>query len=85
MKIKIKARPNASRNEIVGFMGDALKIRVNAPAESGQANKAIESLLAQKLELGKSQVRIISGLTKPNKIVEITGISETLFKERLAL
>lgn len=84
MKIKIKAQPNASQNEIAGFMGDALKIRVNATPQSGKANKAIENLLVQKLALKKSQVRIVSGLTHPHKIVEITGMSENQFKEKLA-
>ncbi len=85
MKLRIKAQPNASRNEIVGFLGDELKIRVNALPESGKANRAIEELLARQLGLKKTQVKIISGLNKPHKVIEITGITELQFREKLNL
>ena len=85
MKLRIKAQPNASRNEIVGFLGDELKIRVNALPESGKANRAIEELLARQLGLKKTQVKIISGLSKPHKVIEITGITELQFREKLNL
>jgi len=85
MKIKIKAQPNASKNEIIGLMGDELKIRISAPPESGKANKAIESLLAQKLGLKKSQVKIVSGLANPHKLVEISDLNEEQLKEKLHL
>jgi len=85
MKLRIKAQPNASRNEIVGFLGDELKIRVNALPESGKANRAIEELLARQLGLKKTQVKIISGLNKPRKVIEITGITELQLREKLNL
>lgn len=85
MKLRIKAQPNASRNEIVGFLGDELKIRVNALPESGKANRAIEELLARQLGLKKTQVKIISGLNKPRKVIEITGIIELQLREKLNL
>jgi uncharacterized protein len=85
MKIRIKAQPNASKNEIIGFMGDELKIRVSAPPESGKANKAIESLLAQKLGVKKSQIRIVSGLANTHKVIEISNLNEEQLKEKLRL
>jgi uncharacterized protein (TIGR00251 family) len=75
MKLQIKAVPGASRDEIVGMIGDAVKIRVTAPPERGQANAAIERLIADTLHIAYSAVRIISGHTSPRKVMEIHGVS----------
>ena len=75
-KLKIKAQPNASKDEIVGFLGESLKIRVKAAPESGKANIAIERLLAQTFNLKRKQIRIISGTSSRHKIVELSGISQ---------
>lgn len=47
------------------------KIWVNAPPEDGKANKAVIELLADYLEISKSKINIVGGLTNRNKIVEI--------------
>jgi hypothetical protein len=36
--LAIKAVPNAPRNAVVGWLGDALKVKVHAPALEGRAN-----------------------------------------------
>ena len=45
----LKVVPSASRDEVAGCLGDALKGRARAPAERGRANKAVEALLAAEL------------------------------------
>lgn len=60
-RIRIKAVPGASRDEIAGVLGDRLKIRVSAAPEGGKANKAICTLIAKKLGVPTRVVRIISG------------------------
>ncbi len=61
--IAIKVVPNASKNEIVGCVGDRLKVRVKSPPERGKANDAVCFLIANALQLKKSAVSVISGNT----------------------
>ena len=71
MKLQLKVIPKASRNRIVGWIGDRLKIHVTAAPERGKANDAVIEVLAATLGLSRSGVRIVSGETSPLKTVEI--------------
>ena len=68
----IKAVPGASRNEIVGTIGDRLKVRISAAPEAGKANTAICKLIASAIGVKVKQVSIDSGQTHPEKIVRIS-------------
>ena len=57
----VKVVPGASRDRIVGTLGQALKVAVSAPAEKGAANKALLKLLAKRLDLRPAQIQILSG------------------------
>lgn len=70
----LKVIPGAKRTEIAGEYGDRLKVRVAAPPEGGRANAAVIRLIARKLGLRESDVRIIAGQSSPLKTVEIRGI-----------
>jgi uncharacterized protein (TIGR00251 family) len=74
-RLKVKAVPGASRTEIVGRLGEALKIRVAAPPEGGKANREILELLAERLGLPAAAVSLVSGGTSPAKVVELRGIT----------
>lgn len=76
MKLKIKVVPGASRDNIAGWFGDALKMRVSAPPEKGKANRAVQKLIAGKLGIPLNSIEIISGATSPHKVVEIIGIDK---------
>lgn len=84
MQLQVKVVPSASRDEIAGWYGEALKVRVSAPAERGRANAAVEKLLAEALGLPPAGIRIVGGVTSARKTVEISGESETAVRERLA-
>ena len=74
-RLKVKAVPGASRSEIVGRLGEALKIRVAAPPEGGKANREILELLAEKLGLPAAGATLVSGATSPAKVVELRGVT----------
>ena len=73
--LAVKVVPGASRDEIVGALGSALKVKVTAPAEKGKANEAVCSLLAGALAITKAQVQVLAGHTQPNKRIALQGVS----------
>lgn len=73
--IVIKLTPKSHRNEIVGWEGDELKVRVRAVPEKGKANEALLSLLAESLDVPQSCLTLLSGATSRHKRVLIKGYS----------
>lgn len=72
--IAVKAVPGAKRDEIVGLLGERLKVRVSAPPEGGKANKAICSLLAKTLGVRTSDVEVVGGASRAEKTVKVGGV-----------
>lgn len=71
----VRVQPRASKGEIAGEIGGALKVRLQAPAVEGRANEALIELLAQLLKTPKSAVRILSGDRSRTKRIEIGGVT----------
>jgi len=71
----VHAQARASRSEIVGMHGDAIKIRLTSPPVDDAANDELIALLARKLGLQRSAVRIVSGARARSKVVEVVGAS----------
>jgi uncharacterized protein (TIGR00251 family) len=74
VRILIKAVPGAKRDEIVGRLGDRLKVRVCAPPEGGKANEAICELIAAALGVKARDVRVIGGASRAEKTIEVEGV-----------
>jgi len=83
MKLSVKVVPGSSRDCIVGWLDNVLKVRVRANREKGKANAAVERLLADLLDLSVRHVRITSGMTTSRKRVEITGLEEPEVYDKL--
>lgn len=74
--LNVRLQPRASRNAVVGFVGDVLRVRVTAPPVGGEANEALVTLLAGKLRIGRGRVTLMKGHRSRNKTVRIEGLSE---------
>lgn len=68
-------QPRASRNEVVGRHGDALKIRIAAPPVDGVANVALCRFVAELCKVPLSAVSIDRGQSARRKIVRIRGLA----------
>ncbi|MCU0856890.1 MAG: DUF167 domain-containing protein [Pontiellaceae bacterium] len=84
--LPVRAVPRASKNEIQGIHGDALKIRLQAPPVDGKANEALVRFLSDALNISRAQIHLVSGETGRNKAVLLAGISKPeLLKKLLAM
>lgn len=83
--LTIKAVPNASRSEIVGWMGDVLKVRLKAPPVDGKANAELCRFLAATLGLPKSAVTLATGGSSREKRLRIEGLTSEEMHQRLNL
>jgi len=72
----VRVQPRASKDEIAGEMGGALKVRLRAPAVEGRANEALVEFLAQLLKTPRSAVRILGGERSRKKRLEIRGVTQ---------
>ena len=82
-RIHVKVVPGSSREGIVGWLGEALKIKVQAPPEKGRANEAVVALLAQTLAIDSSAITVVSGHTSPAKVLEIEGFDASSVRQAL--
>lgn len=71
VEITVWVVPGASRTEVKGLYGDALRIRVAAPPEGGKANKAIVRLLG---DLVGAEVELIRGHSSRRKTFRVRGV-----------
>ncbi len=81
--LAIKAIPNAPRSEVVGWLGDALKVKVHAPPVEGRANDALCELLADTLGVPRRAVTLMRGETSRQKVVRIDGLSPAEVRAKL--
>jgi uncharacterized protein (TIGR00251 family) len=71
--LNLHIQPRASKSEVCGVQGDALKIRLTSPPVDGAANKFCREFLAELFHVPKSAVEIVSGETSRHKRVKITA------------
>lgn len=80
----VKVVPRASRNEIAGVEGDALKIKLTAPPVEGKANEALIKFLAELLKVSRSQIEIVSGEKSKHKMVRVRGVTAAQINDKVA-
>ncbi len=81
--LTIKVVPRASKNQVAGMEGDAIKVRLNAPPVEGKANDALVEFLADILNVARSQIEIVTGQTSRHKVVRIRGVTAKIIEDNL--
>lgn len=74
--LRVKVTPNAAQNQIIGWEGDTLRIRIRGVPEKGRVNQELIAFLSATLNLPKSHIQILSGHTNRVKRLQIEGITE---------
>lgn len=70
-ELTLRVQPGARGTGVVGELGDALKVRVAAPADDGKANAALTRFLATALGVPTAAVTVIRGEHSRSKVVRI--------------
>ncbi len=70
-------QPRASRNEILGYRDELLRVRVTAAPTEGEANRLCREVLAEALKIPLSRVEILSGHRARRKRVRVEGVEAT--------
>jgi len=69
--LDVHVTPKSGRDEVVGWRGERLAVRVRAAPESGRANEAVCKVISAALGLPKSGVSVARGSAGRTKVLEI--------------
>jgi uncharacterized protein (TIGR00251 family) len=81
--LRIHVVPNAKINKVAGRHGDAIKIKLRAPAVEGKANAALRDFLAEQLGISEGQIILERGHKSREKTIRIDGLDEDEILRRL--
>jgi len=79
----VKVTPNARADEIRGFVGDVLQVRLKAPPVDGKANEALVRFIAERLGLPRAAVALAHGAGARSKLLAVSGITREETHARL--
>ncbi len=82
--LHLKAKPGSHTSQLLVGPDGAVTARLAAPAHDGQANAALQGLLATTFGLAKRDVTLLAGHTAPFKKVELAGLSDEVLARALA-
>lgn len=71
--LSLHIQPGVKCNQVVGVIGNELKIKIAAPSIEDKANMELIRYLADLLKVSKSQIKIKRGFKSRHKIVEVIG------------
>jgi uncharacterized protein (TIGR00251 family) len=81
--LRVRVQPRASREAIVGFREDVLRVAVTAPPVDGEANQAVRRLLARALRVAPAAVTLLAGERGRDKVMRIEGLTGAELHARL--
>ena len=82
--LPVRAQPGAKANAVRGEQVGALKVAVTQIAEKGKANQALVEVLAETLDLKRSQIELLAGETQREKKFLIRGVTRDELAEKIA-
>ena len=82
-RLKLRIVPNAKRDEVVGEYGDAVKIKIAAPAVEGKANEALLEFVAEKTGIHRRDITLIAGKKSRDKVIELATLDAAEARARL--
>jgi uncharacterized protein (TIGR00251 family) len=82
-RISVKVHPRARRSALAGRLGEAYKLDLAGPPVDGKANEECVRFFAELAGVPRARVRIITGLTGRNKVVEVEGIEQEELERRI--
>ncbi len=84
--LAVRVTPRASRNKVAELMSDGVvKIHIAAPPVDGEANEQLLSFLAEILNVPKSRIEIVAGVTGRDKLISVLDMdAEAVHKRILA-
>jgi uncharacterized protein (TIGR00251 family) len=83
VNISVQISANAPKNQIVGWQGDRLKIKVKAPAVEGKANAELLRFLGETLKIRPNCLQILRGETAKLKVIRIEGMELPELNEKI--
>jgi hypothetical protein len=81
--LRVRVRPRAGRDEIVGWQGQTLTLRVAAPPVAGRANQAVTHLIARAVGVPPTAVSLVGGARGRDKLVRVVGLDPAVLRQRL--
>jgi len=83
-RFDIRVMPRSPRAAIGGVRDGRLVVRVTAPPVDGAANDAVVAALASALDVPRRDLRIVSGASGRNKVVEIAGLDADAVRRKVS-
>ncbi|RCJ35347.1 hypothetical protein A6770_16105 [Nostoc minutum NIES-26] len=71
MQKKVKVKPNSKLQKIEEQTDGSLTVHLKSPPVDSKANEELLKILAEKFDVPKSHIRIKSGLSSRQKLIEI--------------
>lgn len=76
--LNVRVIPRASKDAVQGIMGNALKIRIQAPPVDGKANAHLVKFLSKHWKIPHASIEILSGETGRSKRLRIFNPTDEL-------
>ncbi|MDR3685685.1 MAG: DUF167 domain-containing protein [Coriobacteriia bacterium] len=75
-RLAVHVTPRAGRDEVVGWRGSELSVRVTSAPEGGKANAAVVKVIASAMAVPKTSVSVVRGEAARHKVLDIANASD---------